>query len=111
MERCVRTETMLCELYLQLIKQTTDHPDPNSRVNLRHWALLSLACSVMLPPHRPLRRYLIAHLKRCASDFVTEEGKFARFAEKVSLKNSNAGAIRQPNLTLPLCHLKLVVHL
>ncbi|XP_052123144.1 myosin-I heavy chain isoform X1 [Frankliniella occidentalis] len=86
MERCMRSEHLLAELYLQLIKQTTEHPDPNSRVNLRHWALLSLACSVILPPQKPLRRYLIAHLKRCASDFVTEEGKFARFAEKCLYK-------------------------
>lgn len=86
MNRCMRKETLINELYLQLIKQTTDHPDPNSRINLKHWSLLSLACSVVLPSVKSIRKYLISHLKRYACDYITEEGKYARFAEKCYFK-------------------------
>lgn len=41
---------------------------------------------MILPPHKFIRKYLITHLKRCASDYVTEEGKYARFAEKCLYK-------------------------
>jgi hypothetical protein len=47
-------------------------------------SLLALACSVILPVDKMVRKYLLAHLKKCSADFVTEEGKYARFAEKVS---------------------------
>ncbi|XP_023935955.1 myosin-I heavy chain [Bicyclus anynana] len=86
LQRCLQKDTLLCELYAQLIKQTTEHPDPSSRVSARHWALLCAAVGAALPPAKPLRRLLLAHLRyRAAALHSTEEGKFARRAEQVAL--------------------------
>lgn len=66
--------------------QTTEHPEPMSRVSARHWALLCAAVGAALPPARPLRRLLLAHLRyRAAALHASEEGKFARRAEQVCL--------------------------
>ena len=40
MERCMVKEALFNDVYVQLVKQTTEHPDPNCRVNLHHLALL-----------------------------------------------------------------------
>ncbi|CAH0728536.1 unnamed protein product, partial [Brenthis ino] len=86
LQRCLQKDTLLCELYAQLIKQTTEHPEPNSRVSARHWALLCAAVGAALPPAKPLRRLLLAHLRyRAAALHADEEGKFARRAEQVAL--------------------------
>ncbi|XP_061384419.1 myosin-I heavy chain [Danaus plexippus] len=86
LQRCLQKDTLLCELYAQLIKQTTEHPEPSSRVAARHWSLLCAAVGAALPPAKPLRRVLLAHLRyRAAALHNTEEGRFARRAEQVAL--------------------------
>lgn len=81
LDKCLRKDADILrnEFFLQLIKQTTDHPDPNSKVNIKHWQLLALACSITYPSDRRILAYLHAHLRRCALDEITDEGQFAHF--------------------------------
>ncbi|KAL4238111.1 hypothetical protein ACF0H5_002823 [Mactra antiquata] len=82
MQKCQEVEALCNEFYLQLIKQTTDHPDPNSNVNKRNWQLMCVATSCVVPSNSRVMKYLNCHLKKCSLDTTTEEGKFARFCHK-----------------------------
>lgn len=83
-QKCLEKEALCNEFYLQLVKQTTDQPDPNGRINIQNWRLLCLLTGVVVPRNRIILNYLQAHLRKCGLDIHTEEGKFAQFAMQVS---------------------------
>ncbi|GAB1607514.1 unconventional myosin-X isoform X1 [Argonauta hians] len=81
-QRCMECVFLCDELYLQAIKQTTDHPEPNSNVNRRNWQILSILTSTLCPSNILIQKYLQVHLRKCCMDTSTDEGKFARLAYK-----------------------------
>ncbi|XP_059160288.1 unconventional myosin heavy chain 6-like isoform X2 [Physella acuta] len=82
MQKCLESDFICNEFYLQLVKQTTDHPDPNSSVNCRSWQVMAVTSSTLAPANMRVQKYVQCHLKKCAMDTTSEEGKFARFALK-----------------------------
>lgn len=90
--KCLEKEDVCNELYLQLVKQTTDQPDANSKINQQNWRFLVLLLGVVVPRNKLLLSYIAAHLRRCAADPDTEEGKYAQFAQQCmsrTLENKN----------------------
>ena len=78
--------------HTQLIKQTTDQPDPNGRINVQNWRMFALTLGIVVPRAKALLNYLNVHLRRCSLDPETEEGKFAQFCVTVlsrTLENKN----------------------
>jgi len=84
--RCLEKEDVCNEAYVQLIKQTTDQPDPNSKINIANWRFLALFLGVVIPRHKGLLNYIHVHLKRCVTDSETEEGKAAQFCQQTLLR-------------------------
>ncbi|KJE90233.1 myosin-X [Capsaspora owczarzaki ATCC 30864] len=80
--KCLEKDSLCNEFFLQLIKQTTDQADINSKSNLQAWRFLCLAVCVLVPRSDAVLEYLRVHLKRCAAIPHTEEGKFAQYAQQ-----------------------------
>lgn len=50
--QCLEREDCCNEFYLQLIKQTTDQPDPNGSINVANWRFFVLTLGVVIPRNK-----------------------------------------------------------
>ena len=89
------------ELYLQLIKLTTNHPEPDCKPVIKIWKLLCVACWIALPSP-PVLALLQAHLHLCgygtAAMFAARmrEAEHAKYALRALQRVIHAGNRRQP---------------
>ena len=100
-KNCLDHPTIRDEVYLQLIKSTTSHPEPDSSTILKLWKLLSIVCWICLPSQL-VYDYLRAHLRNYAygnsSSFSKrkKEREFARYALKAVQRTHSNGGRKQP---------------
>ena len=55
-------------------------------MNKRNWQLMCVATSCVTPSNSRVAKYLTSHLRKCSLDTTTEEGKFARYCNKVQIR-------------------------
>lgn len=78
--RCLEKEDVCNEMYLQLLKQTTDQPDANSTINQKNWQFFCLLLGVVVPRNKLILNYIQCHLRICVLETSTEEALYAQFA-------------------------------
>jgi myosin-7 len=81
--RCLEKEDICNEFYLQLIKQTTEQPDPNGAINMANWGFFALTLGVVVPRNKLILNYISAHLRRCCAEVATGEAKFALYCQSI----------------------------
>ncbi|KAJ3341766.1 cytochrome c oxidase subunit 1 [Gonapodya sp. JEL0774] len=102
--KCIE-EPLLCnEMYMQLIKITTENPEIDSPISIAGWKLLCVAVGVIAPTAEFLD-YLKAHIRKCMTDDPKAkkqrvgEQQFAKFAHKTLLKTIATGNRKCPPST------------
>jgi myosin VIIa len=61
--RCLAQPRFVDELYLQLIKLTSEHPDPEGWQSMQFWRLFSICVGAVSPPTPEILDYLKCHLR------------------------------------------------
>ncbi|KAI9333528.1 P-loop containing nucleoside triphosphate hydrolase protein [Zopfochytrium polystomum] len=93
------------ELYLQLVKMTTKHVEPDSSECLNYWTLLAIATGALAPPSLLVLDYLKAHLRRCSAlglrnkKVMERQSKFAKYSLSTLLRT--AATVTDPRKNPP----------
>eukprot|EP00039_Didymoeca_costata_P007498 m.100570 g.100570 ORF g.100570 m.100570 type:complete len:1026 (-) comp13712_c2_seq4:687-3764(-) len=93
-EQGLHTPELHNEIYCQLIKQTSYHPDPESQLHMQCWQLLTLCIPIFLPSAFFLR-YLELHVARSAT-LNTPTGKMALYAASSLQRHLINGGRKNP---------------
>jgi hypothetical protein len=65
--KCIEMPGLADELFMHLIKLTTEHPDADSKEVLSLWKFFSIAVGCVRPTTHEVQEYVKAHLKRASS--------------------------------------------
>jgi hypothetical protein len=93
---------LIDEIYMQLIRITNNHGEPDSQAALMNWRLFCVLCGFREPATPEVFELLKAHLKRCSvvdsrldpSKMRKEEAKHAKYCHKALMKRLIAGGPR-----------------
>ncbi|KAJ3102617.1 cytochrome c oxidase subunit 1 [Phlyctochytrium planicorne] len=102
LSKCMSEPIRAEELYLQLIKMTTNHPEPDSYQVLQLWRLMCVCVGVVVPATNYLLDYLKAHLRRAvAVDYKSkvirkQEALCAKYCLKTLKRTLSTGIRRCP---------------
>lgn len=66
-EQCTASQDLANEAYLQLIKITTDHPEPDGKQVIGLWKVFSVFCNCLKPSLDPITMLVKAHMSACAN--------------------------------------------
>ncbi|KAJ3090132.1 cytochrome c oxidase subunit 1 [Quaeritorhiza haematococci] len=98
LSRCIEVPGLVNELYLQLIKCTTDHPEEDSQQVLSFWKFMAICVGVIAPTGEVLE-YLKSHLRNVVDARSRkprrEESTHAKFCYKTLQKTLASSTSRK----------------
>ncbi|KAJ1565694.1 cytochrome c oxidase subunit 1, partial [Cladochytrium tenue] len=100
---CLAQGSQAGELYLQLVKLTTAHPNPAGQEFANLWKLMSIACGAVVPESQEIASYVRAHLRKCIAyskkDSNDVAGRCAKYCLRTFMKTAASEKRRYPPST------------